>query len=212
MSIIYVLTNDAMPDYIKVGYTERDVKQRMIELDTTAMPLPFQCYYACEVEDFMKVERALHAAFDDFRVRKNREFFYKLDPHKVRTILELLAIREVTPREEVVSEADDASALQKVARWTKRFNFPEVGIPLGSRINFVRDESIIAIVNGDTTVEFNGETMTTSAAALVASRKLGYQSTALSGPNYWLYNGSTLSQVRMEFEANHESDAEGAGE
>ena len=37
MSIIYILTNDSMPDYIKVGRTEREVHNRMIELDTTAL-------------------------------------------------------------------------------------------------------------------------------------------------------------------------------
>ena len=208
MSIIYILTNDSMPDYIKVGRTEREVQKRMIELDTTALPLPFQCYYACEVDDYHKVERALHAAFDDFRVRKNREFFHKLDPHKVRTILELLAVREVTPRDEVFSEPDDAQAIEKVARWTKRFNFTEVGIPLGSALNFVPDHSITAVVNGDTTVEFNGETMTTSAAALRAQHQRGFAGKALSGPTYWLYNGDTLSQVRMNVEASQVSETE----
>ena len=208
MSIIYILTNDSMPDYIKVGRTEREVHKRMIELDTTALPLPFQCYYACEVDDYQKVERALHAAFDDFRVRKNREFFHKLDPHKVRTILELLAVREVTPRDEVFSEPDDAQAIEKVSRWTKRFNFREVGIPIGSMLNFVPDQSVTAIVNGDTTVEFDGETMTTSAAAARANSKRGFLARALSGPTYWLYNGDTLSQVRMNVEASQVSETE----
>jgi len=211
MSIIYILTNDSMPNYIKVGRTEREVHKRMIELDTTALPLPFQCYYACEVDDYQKVERALHAAFDDFRVRKNREFFHKLDPHKVRTILELLAVREVTPRDEVFSEPDDAQAIEKVARWTKRFNFTEVGIPLGSVLNFVPDHSVTAVVNGDTTVEFDGESMTTSAAALRAQQQRGFLAKALSGPSYWLYNGDTLSQVRMDVEDSRVSETE-AGE
>jgi hypothetical protein len=208
MSIIYILTNDSMPDYIKVGRTEREVQKRMLELDNTAVPLPFQCYYACEVDDYQKVERALHAAFDDFRVRKNREFFHKLDPHKVRTILELLSVREVTPRDEVFSEPDDAEAIEKVARSTKRFNFMEVGIPLGAVIHFVPDRSITAIVNGETTVEFDGETMTTSAAATRANESRGFSSSPLRGPTYWLYNGDTLSQVRMNIEASQVSETE----
>lgn len=97
----------------------------MIEMDTTALPLPFQCYYACEVDDYQKVERALHAAFDDFRVSKNREFFHKLDSHNSRTFLELLAIREMNPRDEVFSEPDNAQAIDKVVPWTNRFNFTE---------------------------------------------------------------------------------------
>ncbi len=98
MSVIYILTNEAMPDFIKIGRTENAVTARMLQLDTTGIPLPFQCYYAAEVENYQRVEKALHVAFDDFRVRKNREFFQNLDPHKVRAVLELMAIRDVTPK------------------------------------------------------------------------------------------------------------------
>ena len=68
----------------------------MRELDKTAVPLPFQCYYAARVQDFVKLERTLHTAFGDHRVRSNREFF-KLDPYKAKVIIELLAIEDMTP-------------------------------------------------------------------------------------------------------------------
>ena len=120
----------------------------------------------------------------------------------------MLAVREVTPRDEVFSEPDDAEAIEKVARWTKRFNFSEVGITQGSVLHFVPDHSITSIVNGDTTVEFNGETMTTSAAAVRASESRGSSPKAMAGPRYWLYNGDTLSQVRMNIEASQVSETE----
>ena len=52
MSIVYILTNESMPGYIKIGRTETSVPQRMSELDKTSMPLPFQCYYAARVDDY----------------------------------------------------------------------------------------------------------------------------------------------------------------
>lgn len=73
--IIYIFTNEAMPDYIKIGTTQRSVQERMRDLYTSGLPVPFECYYAAEVPKAQNVERRLHRAFDKFRVNQNREFF-----------------------------------------------------------------------------------------------------------------------------------------
>ena len=59
--IVYILTNEAMPDMVKIGITSTTVEERMKSLQTTGVPLPFTCYYAAEVEDAGKIERVLHA-------------------------------------------------------------------------------------------------------------------------------------------------------
>ncbi len=41
----------------------------------SGVPVPFECFYACEVTDAVTVERALHDAFGDHRVNPKREFF-----------------------------------------------------------------------------------------------------------------------------------------
>ena len=86
MTIVYVLTNESMPGYIKIGRTDTSVQQRMSELDRTSVPLPFQCYYAARVPNNVLVEKTLHAAFADFRVRQSREFF-RMDPYKAQVII-----------------------------------------------------------------------------------------------------------------------------
>ena len=88
MSYVYILTNEAMPGYIKIGLTDKPVSERVLGLDNTSVAIPFQCYYAARVDDNQKIEKALHTAFGDFRVRSNREFF-KMDPYKVKVILEV---------------------------------------------------------------------------------------------------------------------------
>ena len=100
MSFVYILTNESMPGYVKIGMTEKSVTSRMLDLDTTGVPLPFQCYYAARVADHRKVEQALHVAFGGNRVRKSREFFM-VDPFRVKAVLELLAEEDVTPREDM---------------------------------------------------------------------------------------------------------------
>lgn len=50
--IVYVLTNSAMPGLVKIGKTTRnDLSSRMSELFSTGVPVPFDCVYACEVDD-----------------------------------------------------------------------------------------------------------------------------------------------------------------
>jgi len=54
--IIYILTNEAMPGYTKIGKTTNKVEERIKSRDTTGVPLPFQCYFAAIVEDADKDE------------------------------------------------------------------------------------------------------------------------------------------------------------
>jgi len=38
---VYVLTNPAMPNMVKIGKTTRDVELRLVDLYSTGVPLPF---------------------------------------------------------------------------------------------------------------------------------------------------------------------------
>ena len=55
--IVYILTNEAMPGLIKIGRTNGEVSERVRQLDTTPIPLPFECFYAAEVTDADRVEK-----------------------------------------------------------------------------------------------------------------------------------------------------------
>ena len=56
--IIYVLTNEAMPNLVKIGFTDSDVEARMTELSrASGVPLAFECYFAAEVTDATKLEK-----------------------------------------------------------------------------------------------------------------------------------------------------------
>ena len=202
MSYVYILTNEAMPGYIKIGLTENLVSERVVQLDNTSVALPFQCYYAARVDDNRRIERALHTAFGDFRVRPNREFF-KIDPYKVKAILEVLALEDVTPKNELVASAEDAQALRTVGIKAGRFRFSSAGIPIGAKLNFVKDLNLTAIVDEDSWVVFAGEKHSLTTAALEALKKCGYNWSSVQGPEYWLYNGESVGSFRArqrEFE------------
>lgn len=76
--IVYLLTDPVMPGLVKIGMTaQEDIDKRMKELYTTGVPVPFECQYACKVDknDCLKIEKALHKAFEPNRVNATREFF-----------------------------------------------------------------------------------------------------------------------------------------
>ena len=193
MSFVYVLTNEAMPGYIKIGMTTQPVEQRMTALDSTGVPLPFECYYAARVDNMAKVEKALHEAFGDHRVRKSREFF------------QLLAIEEVTPRDEVVDSADDAIALAKARKDRSNFTFSKAEVPVGAELTFSKGDGITALVLDDRRIEFRGAPTSLSASALTIVHELGYTWKTIAGTDYWLYEGETVSERRLRLEEGSEA-------
>ena len=93
---VYVLTNPAMPNMVKIGKTTRDVELRLADLYSTGVPLPFECEYAAKVKDVDKTEKAFHTAFEPSRVNPKREFF-NINPEQAIAVLSLMAIEDVTP-------------------------------------------------------------------------------------------------------------------
>lgn len=76
LSIVYVLTNPAMPGLIKIGRTtQEDANSRIAQLYGTGVPVPFRLEFACKVPNSDEVETALHIAFAPWRVNPKREFF-----------------------------------------------------------------------------------------------------------------------------------------
>lgn len=199
MSIVYILTNESMPGYIKIGRTETSVAQRMSELDKTSVPLPFQCFYAARVDDFAKVERALHTAFGDARVRPSREFF-KLDAYRAKVLLELIALEDVTPTDDESIDVEGQDALEKVIRKGSRFDFSEYEIPVGAVLQHAQSPEITCVVEDDQTVNYRGMSMSLSRAAGQANLDRGGRSTSFAGPRFWVYEGETLSSRRERFE------------
>jgi hypothetical protein len=200
--IVYVLTNEAMEGMVKIGRTTTSVEQRIRELDNTSLPLPFQCFYAAEVANSALVEGKLHRIFSDKRIRTNREFF-RVDANQVREAIQLAELKDVTPRGDVVVDASDVQALQKAVATEERrtrLRFTELGIPVGSVLTFAKDPAINCTVVTDGRVQFEGQVLSPSGAALIVVRRRGYQWTAVSGSDYWEFEGETLAARRLRLE------------
>jgi len=193
--IIYVLINESMPGYVKIGRTT-NLEKRIRSLDTTSIPLPFECFYACSVENSIFVEKQLHDIFLDYRVRSSREFF-EVSPERVVSALKLAEIRNVTPKIDFVESKEDQQALNKARSRRSAFNFNLVNIPVGAELIFVTDENIKAKVLDNKNIEIDGIITSLSASA---QKILGY-AYQVQGTLYWMYEGETLDQRRRRLEA-----------
>lgn len=72
---VYVLTNPAMPGYVKIGRTTGDVHARAAQLFSTGVPLPFQVAASFLSPDCAILEAECHKRLEGHRVDTGREFF-----------------------------------------------------------------------------------------------------------------------------------------
>ncbi len=193
--IIYVLTNEAMPGYVKVGKTSTSVTQRIKELDNTSLPYPFECFYAARVADMDQAERLVHDAFFDQRVTRRREFF-TIDPERVRSAIKLAEIEDVTPSEdEVVEDQEDRAAIDRAKKRRSKASFAMLDIPPGTTLSFAKDPMVTCAVIDDKRVEFEGEVTSLSRSALTILHRMGYEWPTANGWAYWQLGGRTLSNI-----------------
>ena len=211
-SIVYVLKNEGMPKLLKIGKTDRDNPgQRMNELFTTGVPLPFECVKAIEVADneqASQLEKALHQAFQPARVHPRREFF-EIKENQVFAILDAWPSgTDATPRvkqevEEGTEEAD-RNAIRQVRLRRPPLDFVDLGIPIGAILKFINPregpgestESIEAKVVGNKKVLFREEEMSHTMAT---RRALGEPDNKSIRPApFWSYNGHMLDDLYEE--------------
>ena len=189
---VYIFTNEGMPGLVKIGYTSKDdIRERAKELYTSGVPFPFEIYYACKVKSGKQVEKILHNLFSEHRVKTNqREFFY-LDPSKAKLALLLASFKDTTPKEEKYISKNDIKEIKKTRQ--ANFTFPDLDIPFGAELLFVKDKNIICTVFSENLVEYNGEIITLSEAA----RKTGmFNFENVQGLKYWTYENETLVNRR----------------
>jgi len=197
--IIYILTNEAMPGYVKIGKTSTSLEQRIRDLSaSTSVPLPFTCFYACSVKNSTFVEHQLHDAFDNNRINPRREFF-QIAPERVVAALKLAEIENVTPKRDLIESKEDREAHEEAIERRGRFNFELAKIPLGAEIYFSRDENQKAKVidlRSSKSIEFNGKVASVSDSA----RELLGVSYGVAGTDYWMFDGETLDERRKRME------------
>lgn len=191
--IVYILTNESMPDFVKIGFTHGVVEERLRQLDRTGIPLPFEVYYAAIVVDAEKEERWLHSIFADRRVRDNREFF-KINPELATLALKRVEINEVKTEAKLTKE--QAKEVEEVKTKRSRFRFAHYDIPIGSELSFTRDPQIKAVVVENDKIKIGDKT---SSMSDFAKDLLGYKLRP-QGTRYFMFEGEILDDRRKRME------------
>ena len=77
---------------------------------------------------------------------------------------------------------------------------------VGDVLTYARDDSITATVVADKKIEFEGEVMSVSRAALVLLHRDGYKWKQANGWTYWMKNDETLAERVHRFAETEDED------
>jgi len=198
--IVYVLTNPTMPGLVKIGQTINEITNRMNELNTTGVPLPFDCLFACEVDDCKLVENSLHKAFYPQRINPKREFF-EIDPDQAIVILRLFSKKDVTPSiKEEIDRTISVTEKEASEYYKKRrppLNFEEMGIPIGAKLVFAYGEIAAEVYVSSNrkvkTADSDEEKSLTRITKEILELDYDVQPT-----RYWNYEGKSLNDYYNE--------------
>ncbi|MCR4654923.1 MAG: GIY-YIG nuclease family protein [Lachnospiraceae bacterium] len=190
MGYIYIMTNPALHDMVKIGYAN-DVEARRQQLSTTALPYEYEIYATYETSGKLE-DKKLHKMIDnlnpDLRVSKNREFFV-MSPEDAYELLEAIAVisgsQDKLKRARSGKSPDTAQTVRKPP-----INFYKCGLKDGDQLVCTEDASIVASVKGEHKVLYGDEI--TSLTAIMRKIK-GYKN--IAGPSYFTFNGEPLTDI-----------------
>ena len=181
---IYIFVNPAFPQLIKIGYAD-DVQKRLKILN-------------------LRLHHLIDTLDSSLRHSKNREF-YEINCQKAYDILS--AIAQINGDEEQLKKNPFSDNYFEQTKFTNvthensynnktkklgRLKFSILGIPVGSKLVFVRDKNITCVTKDNTNkVEYNGKIYPISRLA----KKL-LNVTAAQGGLYFMYNGEILVDIR----------------
>lgn len=187
---IYIMTNPSLTNMVKIGYA-KDVETRRKQLSTTALPTEYEVYATYETSGNLE-DKKLHKMIDnlnpDLRIAKNREFFI-MTPEDAYELLESIATISGTA-EKLKKVKDTAKRVRKKKR--PPVNFEKCNIPMGAKLVYTEDPSIVVTVVSERKVQYGDEI--TSLSAIVEGIKGG----SIQGTQYFTYNGKIVADIAEE--------------
>ena len=183
---IYIMTNPALQNMVKIGYAT-DVEARRQQLSTTALPYDYEIYATYETPGNLE-DKKLHKLIDnlnpDLRVSKNREFFV-MTPEDAYELLE--AIATISGSMDRLEKMKTKPIKQNVKR--PPINFYACGLKKGDELICIEDPNLKVIIDSEHKVLYNNEL--TSLSAIMTNIK-GYN---VAGPLFFTYNGELLTDI-----------------
>lgn len=193
--VIYITTT-SVTGLIKIGKTQTtQFESRMAVLEQNGYwnVNGLKRFFAVEVDDYDAKEKLLHTVFSKSQVASSELF--ALDKNLAKEMLMSFDGKIIFPYAEEKPHARKSPA--------KKLSFKSLGIPIGSTLVFVGDESLcVKTVDDSSQVEYSGEVKSLSSMTRFLFEKIGKvnKSGAYQGGVYFKYNGQKLVDIRKEKE------------
>jgi hypothetical protein len=143
---IYVMSNQAFPELLKVGYTLGDPKDRVRELSSsTAVPHPFEIDFLFVCENPQEVEQKVHRRLHAHRVNPQREFFRTSSDLLQTTILSVIYDADFSAAEGdiyLIGAAMVVEAFRVMVRHPDRFKQVDAQDPVRSAATLLKREFV----------------------------------------------------------------------
>ena len=187
---IYIMTNPALKDMVKIGYAT-DVEARRKQLSTTALPYEYEVYATYETAGNLE-DKKLHKLIDnlnpDLRVSKNREFYVMTSQEAYELLESIATISGTTDKLKRNGQIDSNAPAQHIKK--PPINFSKCGIPIGAELIFIEDPTIKVKVVSDRKVQWNEEETSLSAVAGAIKHVK-----AVQGPAFFTYQGELITNI-----------------
>ncbi len=157
VEFVYLFTNPAMPEYVKVGITN-NIERRLRDLSSkTAVAEPFECY------SFLTVKGTKPCAAD---IEKVLHFFLSRKYNKAKEYFKasISEVEEFFKYVEILNPRIKYSLYKKDGKEkSKQTTFEMLEIPVGAELVYKADSSVRCVVdNPKNGVLFNGNLTTVS--------------------------------------------------
>jgi len=220
-NLIMALTNEAMPDYVLVVYSDSDtIRKTAKSLSDMNLPRYFECYYACKVYDKTSLD-AIRERFSNERAGKTD--FFLINPFYIKQSLQLLGMGDLTAEAELLlkeylpdnegttnevvltkdikedAEPDETGESDGTRKKRPVLNFLKLNIPIGATLVYLKDENICVHVFNERKVTYKGRAMSLTAV----TKELLNTRHELQGTLYWSYAGRKLIDIYNEVYANN---------
>ena len=211
--VIYILTNPSFKEYVKIGYAN-DIEKRLKQLNRSeTIPFAFRVYATYKVTSRL-TDLELHRlidklnpdlrAIETFDGKERVKEFYAMSAEDAYRLLECIAkisgtedrLQRMTPEGHEVLDEQIAEEVREIAK-RGPFRFSAYGIPVGSELVYIEDDTIRVTVVDDRRINFEGEITSVSALA----QKLKGFNHPVQGTLWFTYKGEKLTDLRDRVDA-----------
>lgn len=220
--VIYILTNPAFPEYVKIGYAD-NLEKRLKSLNNSSVPMCFRAYAVYEVSERL-TDKRVHDLIDmlnhDLRVidkfdgREYKREFYVMSADDAYNLFECIAkisgttsrLKRMKPNGKEALEEQEAKEIDNEAHRGPLKLMTDCKIPKGEYINFIQDPNIKAVVRDDRLVEYDGVAMSITALANKIYADSGKIRPNSAATTMFSYKGEKLTNLRIRLEKNNEQN------